>query len=130
MKRGKPMKRGAPLRSKTQLRRGKRVAPRNAKRRAKLYARNFGERAAFVRSMECLGSAGCAGPIEAAHVRARGMGGVRGSRRDLVPLCSRHHAEAGEARTSMRRTFELVHAVDLTAEAARIAASLDEAGVP
>lgn len=49
----------------------------------------------------------------AAHARARGMGGVKGSWRDLVPLCPIHHEEAGEARTSKRRAFEAFHGVNL-----------------
>lgn len=62
----------------------------NRGRRAKAFLRNFGEKAAWVRSLPC---AGCAlpadqGVIQAAHVRARGMGGCGGDSSDLVPLCA------------------------------------------
>lgn len=66
--------------------------------------------------------------VQAAHARARGMGGVKGDRRDLVPLCPKHHMESGEFRTSQRAAFEVRHGVDLVAEAARIAVELDERG--
>ena len=107
------------------------IRRRNPERRKKSYARNFGERADAVRAMPCLhhGSA-CAGPIVAAHTIARGMGGAKGSRRNLVPLCQASHVEAGENRTSARCDFEERTGLDLQAEAARIAAYLDEQGLP
>lgn len=92
----------------------------NPERRARLYAHNFGEHADFVRSLPCLVT-GCSRPAEAAHARARGMGGAKGSWRDLVPLCRAHHIEAGEARTSQRHAFEVRHGVSLTVAAAELA---------
>lgn len=94
----------------------------NRGRRASKYARNFGEEADRVRHMPCLA---CRAFAEPAHVTARGAGGVKGGRFDLVPLCRTHHREAGEARTSQRATFEREHGLDLRREADRIAALHD-----
>jgi hypothetical protein len=124
----------------------------NTARRKRIYERCFGDRGSHVREMNCLGlaldtahffadleaaphedpddSLACSGPTQAAHVRARGMGGAKGDRRDLVPLCARHHAEAGELGTSQRVDFERLHDINLTIEAARIAAELDAKGIP
>ena len=73
-----------------------------------------------VRAMPCL-VPGCMQRVEACHARARGMGGAKGSWRDLVPLCREHHEEAGEHRTSKRHAFELRHGVSLTIAAAELA---------
>jgi hypothetical protein len=114
---------------------------RNAKRSRETYTRNFGERGEAVRAMRCLtlrelGPAlvECRGPVQAAHVLARGMGGAKGDRRQLVPLCARHHEEAGEGswkpqQPSKRAAFEKRHGLDLKAEAERIAIELDGRGV-
>ena len=158
------MKRGSPIQRRTPLSRGgglartaglsrsTRLAPVNRERKAKTFARNFGERAEAVRAMPCLVAvkrfadlrpvfAGtrhhvpmadilCNGDVQAAHARARGMGGAKGNRRELTPLCAGHHAEAGEFRTSARAKFEREHGISLTDEAARIAVELDERGLP
>jgi hypothetical protein len=117
--------RKGPLRRKTPLRRF------NPKRRAAAQARNFGERGAAIRAMACLATkTPCRGRVHAAHVVARGMGGVKGSRRDLAPLCEHHHHAASEARTSQRAAFEATHEINLFTEAARIAVELDEKGYP
>jgi hypothetical protein len=109
----------------TQLARTKRVAPRNPTRSKKAHARNYGEEAATIRLMPCLaegrGLARCMGPIHVAHVTARGRGGCKGGRFDIVPLCAAHHRLAGEAGTSDRVMFEKLHSLDLRAEADRIA---------
>ena len=139
-----PLKRGSPLTRST------RVRASNPARRAKTFARNFGERGEAVRAMGCLvrsrvmesgnfaswtyspswcPSGGDDRDVQAAHVRARGMGGAKGDRRDLVPLCAKHHAEAGEHRTSARAAFEARYRLDLVAEAERIAVELDERGL-
>ena len=107
--------RSAPLTRRTPLRKI------NPERRAKSYARNFGSEADIVRSMPCL-VRGCSHPSEAAHVRARGMGGTKGDRHDLVPLCRVHHEEASEHRTARRAAFEVVHGLCLALEAQRVAA--------
>ena len=106
------------------LRRRKRLRPRNPERRVELYERAFGDRGELVRAMPCLllGS-GCWGPIEAAHVRSRGAGGTR---RDLVPLCARHHREQHDRGI---RTFQERHGVDLRAAADQLAAELDARGI-
>jgi hypothetical protein len=110
---------------KTTLGRTKRVAPRNQTRSKKAHARNYGEEAATIRLMPCLGEgrglARCMGPIHVAHVTARGRGGCKGGRFDQVPLCAAHHRLAGEAGTSDRAMFEKLHSLDLRAEADRIA---------
>ena len=113
----------------TTITRRARLRPINAARRAKAYARNFGPRADAIRSMPCL-VPGCPHPSQAAHSRARGMGGCGGDRRELVPLCAVHHAEAGEARTSQRAAFELEHGLSLTTLAAELAERFDEDGLP
>ena len=111
---------------------------RNRKRAVKLYARNYGERGDPVRAMPCTVSARCANPeptadtacygaIEAAHVKARGMGGCGGDRRQLVPLCSKHHRAWGRMG---RHTFSTIFQIDLSAEADRIALELDARGIP
>jgi hypothetical protein len=146
VRRGKPLQRRTPVRKV------------NRERKAETFARNFGERAGHVRALGCLVGQALAreldevedfagrlavavdheqteracdfGPTQAAHARARGMGGAKGDRRDLVPLCHRHHAQAGELGTSERAAFERLHDISLTAEAARIAAELDAKGIP
>lgn len=140
------------------LRRLTKLAPVNRKRKAKAFRRNFGKRSDAVREMRCLGCVarrkmgpglnadgtrttagggdlfdirhelGQQTPTQAAHVKARGMGGVGGSRRDLVPLCAAHHLEAGEARTSARAEFEARHRLSLEYEAKMIAERLDAEG--
>ena len=128
------MKRTGYLKRNTPLARGKRVKPFNAARRAKAYARNFGDRGGPVREMGCLvagkGDHVCVGEVQAAHARARGMGGCGGDRRSLVPLCAGAHHEAGERGTSQRAAFELSFGVSLESEAQRIALELDARGLP
>lgn len=121
------MRRRKYLPRRTWLTRHKRMRPVNRKRRVELYARNFGDRAEIVRAMPCIAAgrgSECWGPVEAAHVRSRGAGG---NRRDLVPLCSAHHRRQHQQGVE---TFSLRHHLDLAAEASRIAADLDERGVP
>lgn len=118
IKRGKPLKRGGSLVRRTRLR------PVNRERKLERYERAYGERGELVRAMPCLllGN-GCWGPIEAAHVKSRGAGGTC---RDLVPLCSRHHAEQHQAGI---KTFCKTHDIDLHAAAHRIATELDARSV-
>lgn len=125
-----PLKRGSPLTRST------RVRASNPARRAKTFARNFGERGEAVRAMGCLVAgvrgrsvSACRGDVQAAHTVPRGMGGANGDRRRLVPLCFGHHTEAGEHRTSDRAAFEARCRLDLDAEASRIAVELDERGL-
>lgn len=108
------------------------------KRRARLRAKDFGERAAAVKAMSCLaftrpalfygprsdGRTPCAGEIEPAHAKSRGAGG---DRRHLVPLCSGHHREQ---HTRGVLTFQTKYQLNLLAEADRIATYLDTQGLP
>lgn len=110
------------------LKRGRRVKPVNGARKAHAFARNFGPEADALRWFACVvasrgdGNHRCSrGPVDVAHVVARGMGGAKGGRFDVVPMCSKAHRNAGEARTTMREAFELLFGVDLRAEADRIA---------
>lgn len=120
--------RGGKLRRKTAL------ARVNRKRRTKLFTRNYGSatRLHAAKAEGCLvaGRAGhrCSGPLDAAHVVARGMGGAKGDARQIVILCRAAHIQAGERGTSDRALFETVYGVDLEREAAKLAARLDEGG--
>jgi hypothetical protein len=153
------LQRRTPLARGKALARSTRLAPVNRRRKAETYVRNFGERGDPIRAMTCLAQVAverlndsnaltrwvhstsyCSGPfrcqpglpsvVQAAHARARKMGGRGGDRRDLIPLCARHHLQAGEARTSQRADFERQYGIDLQVEAARIAAELDAKGIP
>ena len=101
----------------------------NRKRAAKRYADNFGKRGDFVRAMPCLllRTGRCAGLIEAAHAKARGMGGVNSDRRSLVPLCRWHHRKSHRIGA---KTFAELYTINLSAEADRIARELDARGLP
>ena len=118
------LKRHTPLRRKTRLR------PINRVRRKRLYERNFGSHADFVRVQPCVVPT-CARLhpkrlIHPHHVKARGMGGAGGSKEHLVPLCWVHHDfihTQGQAR------FQSVFSIDLGAAAARLwAANRPERG--
>ena len=112
-----------PLRRRTPLRRT------NPKRRAARYERNFGHRGAAVREMECLlrSTNECCGRVQAAHVVARGMGGVKGDRFSLVPFCEHHHDVSGRLAPS---DFARRYNIDLKQEAARVASDLTMRGIP
>jgi hypothetical protein len=134
MKRSSLRRSTRPLERRTELERKTRISPVNRSRRAKAFARNFGERSDAIREMPCLvhercdGDSNCAGRVVAAHVQARGMGGAKGDRRKLVPLCWHHHEEASERRTSKRHAFEMRYEISLEDEADRIAGLLDDRG--
>jgi hypothetical protein len=125
LQRHKPMKR-AKLLARTALSRGKPLArktpvkPRNPKRKAEQFARNFGDEADAVRAMLCLCRGRgplvrCAGPVAAAHVKSRG---ASGGRFDLVPMCKAHH---DEQHTVGVETFAASYGLDLRAAADRVA---------
>ncbi len=120
-----PLKRGGSLRREAPIARRTRLRPVNRERKLERYEAAFGDRAELVRAMPCLllGTE-CWGPIEAAHVRSRGAGGTR---RDLVPLCSKHHREQHDTGI---KTFAARHGIDLHAAADRLARELDERRVP
>lgn len=113
------MKRSAPIKRKTPLRRV------NRKRRAKAFARNYGDRGQAIREMPCLVH-GYACWSVAAHVQARGMGGRKGDRRSLVPLCQTLHSELDD-RLGVD-AFDHKYQTDLRREASRIASLLDDMG--
>jgi DNA-directed RNA polymerase subunit RPC12/RpoP len=125
LQRHKPMKRSKLL-ARTALSRGKpltrkgRVKPRNAKRKAEQFARNFGDEAEAVRALPCLCRGRgplvrCLGAVAAAHVKSRG---ASGGRFDLVPMCRAHHDEQHAAGVE---TFAASYGLDLRAEADRVA---------
>jgi hypothetical protein len=62
----------------------------NAKRLAKLRAAQFAEQAEVCRALPCLLCSAPA-PSEPHHASARGMGGVKGLDRHVIPLCFVHH---------------------------------------
>lgn len=123
------MSRSKPLRRRTPLTRNVNIRRRNEGRAKERKSRNFGYEADAVRAMPCLACKRSAPQMSdsttsrsvAAHVVPRGMGGANGGRFDLVPLCPKHHADAGEERTSRRAGFEARHKLDLRYEADRIA---------
>lgn len=113
----------------------KRLRPVNPERRAEMRARNFPT--ADLVPQFCLvahllaehqrrhgekstpaGWSRCWGPVDLAHVRARGMGGCNSFADQVVRLCRGHHQEQ-EGRTAV---FEARYGVDLTGEAAKYAA--------
>jgi len=83
----------------TPLRRHTRVKPVNPERKAKLFERNFGDKAEWIREQPCevTGADPLAWKIDAAHAKARGMGGCGGDKRDLVPLVWFVHVAFDEA---------------------------------
>lgn len=92
------------------------LRPVNPERAAKKYERNFGAYAEVIRRQPCAVPGCRSRKSEPAHVKPRGMGGCGGAKRDLVPLCRRHHREQ-EGRTS---AFQARYSLDLTALAASL----------
>lgn len=118
MKRGGPLRRRTPLRSKARtLRRGKRLAPVNEERLARLRAEQFGPQADLARTLPCC-ACGAPPPSDPAHVRSRGAGGKDA---DVVPLCRKHHDEQHQHGI---QTFQERHGVDLADVARQLAARL------
>ena len=114
------MKRRAELRRGASMARGGRIKPK--KRSASEFARIYGSvaRVAWVKSLPCLvASWGCGGPIENAHAENGGMG-RKADAETVVPLCRSHHAVLHAVGVA---SFQAAHALDLTAEARRIAAA-------
>jgi hypothetical protein len=122
------------------LSRSTRLAPVNRERRAAAYARNFGPRADAIRAMPCAVAAvahrvrpdwsPCWLAVEAAHSKARKMGGCGSGNRWQWPACRGHHEEAGEFRTSKRAAFVAKYEIDPVELSGRIAVELDERGLP
>ena len=80
LKRKTGLKRGGDLKRKSRLN------PVNRKRKARLYERNFGDHAEWIRQMPCA-ITGAPPPNDPHHTKRRGMGGCGGDKRHLVPLC-------------------------------------------
>jgi len=84
------------------LKRGKRLRSFNPERAAEKYRRNFAgpyegyDHGQRIRDLGCC-VPGCRRQAEASHVTPRGMGGAKGSWRDLVPQCREHHAWFGSS---------------------------------
>lgn len=86
-----------------------RLNPVNAERRNEAYAKAFGDKSGWIRAQPCCVPRCDGFQIVAAHAIPRGMGGCNGDARHQVPMCQRHHDEAGEHRTSQRRDFERLY---------------------
>ncbi len=119
MKRSPMPPRSAPMARGKGLARTGRVNPVNTERKAKAFARNFGDEADAVRAMPCLcrghgAFVRCSGDVVDAHVVSRGAGG---GRFDVVPLCDGHHTEQHKG----IKTFAARYGLDLRAIADRIA---------
>jgi hypothetical protein len=112
--RSKPMSRGKGLA------RGARLSPRNRTRSTAARKQDFGEEAATVRLLPCTVLGCCVSPCQPAHVKSRGAGG---GRFDIVPLCHEHHREQHSVGI---KTFAAKYALDLRAEADRIALAHSE----
>lgn len=112
LRRRKPLKRGKPLRAKSPLRDRKPLRPVNPERIARLREQQFGGRHRDrIVSLPCC-ACGRLGPSDPAHVRPRGMGGVKGKWWEIVPLCRRDHRAFDEYRgrfadPEVRRELEL-----------------------
>ncbi len=81
------LKRKTPLHRKTWMRR------RNPERAAKRYDRDFGELAAYVRTLPCA-SCEAPAPSDPAHVKSRGAGGhawLENGHGNIIPLCRLCH---------------------------------------
>lgn len=109
------------------LRRGKRLRRSNPKRRAAKFERNFTggadfDHGSYVRKLDCLVCSKLKREqleaTQAAHSRARGMGGAGGTWKALVPLCARCHREQGSIGN---RGVLAKYGIDLMAEAERLA---------
>lgn len=87
-------KRRPTLRSTKKLKRSGHIKKKNKARADKKFARNFGSeaRVLLIKRKRCIIGKGCEGATENAHTVPRGMGGAGGSYKDIVPLCTKHHA--------------------------------------
>lgn len=109
------MKRSGPLKRKTPLKRSGPIRRRNEERLAERRARDFGELAEYVRTLDC---AACKAPApsDPAHVRSRGAGGhawLPNGDGNILPLCrlchTKQHAEGwGSILREGREQAELI----------------------
>lgn len=116
---GKGLKPGGPLQVRTRLERGPgpkrktKLRQRNPARLAKLRAQQFAEQSDICRALPCL-LCSAPPPSEPHHASARGMGGVKGLDRHVIPLCTVHHRAVeteGLSRhpVSHRMVADLIH---------------------
>lgn len=116
----KPVRQAKPvsrLESRSELKRRTRLRQSNPARKAKKFARNFGTHRSFIGSLPCairLKRPGRENPwkIDPAHAVATGMGGAKGTWRDLIPLSRDLHRK--QHRTTMA-AFQALYAVPLLA---------------
>ena len=111
-----------PPKARKPMKRGGRVKPVNAERKAENFVRCFHslERVEFVKSLPCLvGAPSCKGSVQNAHVVKDGSEGAsrKGGYRCIAPLCRFHHIEC--LHRSSQEAFEKVFGVDLQNEADR-----------
>lgn len=112
----------------TPLKRTKPIKKRNAKRRKRLGAEQFGPDGFcdFVRDFGCViarergGPQDCGGVVEVAHVISRGAGG--GWRSNCLGLCASHHRQQHDLGI---KTFEKRNETDLAYWARRITGHWD-----
>ena len=116
----------------TPLRRQTRLSPINRKRRVKKYERNFGAKADWIVTLPCF-ACGRQGRSKPAHINARGMGGAKGSKKDLVPLCEVIDLKEGGCHKKLDigcsnkpELFLERHGIDLRAAADRFEAEWQE----
>lgn len=138
LKRGKSLSRHSSLERSGPPERRTPIKKVNRERRARLHERNFPPRdpdaeclvARELRKrfaetgMVPLGWTRCCSKLDQAHVRARGMGGCKGDKNDVVDLCRVHHDESEHD----RRGFEEKYGLNLRAEADSAALRRREAG--
>lgn len=115
LRRKTPLRSRQGLRTKTRLRRATGLARVNHERRERLYARQFGEKAAWIRTLPCC-ACSAEPPSDPHHVRSRGAGGTS---EDLVPLCRECH---DLLHLKGRKGFALIRGCDLAAIAERLEA--------
>lgn len=106
MKRGGPLPRYTPLKSRTKLR------AVSAERQAARYEKAFGSYSDLIRQMSCLTCG--RSPVDPHHVHSRGAGGDKST---LCPLCRSCH---DVLHSIGRQSFERKYEIDLEAEAAEL----------
>jgi hypothetical protein len=82
-----PLKRTGPPKRKTRLERHTPLAPVNSRRKAKRYARDFGDHAERIRALPC-DLCGAPPPSDPHHAKSRGAGGTA---QHLIPTCRTCH---------------------------------------
>lgn len=135
LRRRTPLARGAGILRTTELQRRTPITtrtpikPQNRKRLARLKARAYGPQAALCWNMPCAACDQLGEPQRsrtvAAHLSARGMGGVKGDDTDNVPLCAHKHHPMLDDRCGSPEAFEAATGVDLVAVRDRLRAIVE-----